>query len=255
MLLAVDIGNSFVKIALLREEKVVARLSLETERGKSADEYLARIAYSPLGRLIKEEGVEGAILSSVVSSLTPNFLSVLERLSGRKPLLLGENARTGIALKVDHPLEVGSDLVAASSGAVSLAKLPSFIADLGTASKFIYVDKDGAFRGVAIAPGIRGGALSLREKTSSLPEASLSLPPSPLGKNTFDSLNAGLLYGTAYECLGFLHGFEKIADGSLTPYLTGGNARFVKSLLPSFVYEPDLLMKGLSRIYARNQED
>ena len=89
MLLAVDIGNSFVKIALLREEKVVARLSLETERGKSADEYLARIAYSPLGRLIKEEGVEGAVLSSVVSSLTPNFLSVLERLSGRKPLLLG----------------------------------------------------------------------------------------------------------------------------------------------------------------------
>ena len=44
MLLAVDIGNSFVKIALLREEKVAARLSLETERGKSADEYLARIA-------------------------------------------------------------------------------------------------------------------------------------------------------------------------------------------------------------------
>ncbi len=255
MLLAVDIGNSFVKIALLKEGNVVARLSLETERRKSADEYLERIVYSPLGALIKKEGVEGAVLSSVVSSLTGNFLFVLEHLSGKKPLLLGGNARTGIALKVDHPLEVGSDLVAAASGAVYLGKLPAFVADLGTASKFIYVDRDGAFRGVAIAPGIRGGALSLRERTSSLPEASLSLPPSPLGKNTFDSLNAGLLYGTSYACRGFLRDFEAIAGEEMTPYLTGGNARFVKSLLPSFAYEPDLLMKGLSRIHDRNREE
>ncbi len=256
MILAVDIGNSLVKIALLGEGgKPVRTLSLETDKGKTADEYASAIELSSLGSELRKEKAHAAILSSVVSSLTPTFLSLLARFSLSKPLLLGKSLKSGIALRVDHPAEVGSDLIAAAAGAVQLGRLPAFVADFGTASKFIYVGKDGSFLGVAIAPGLRTGAALLKEKTASLPEASLALPPSPLGKNTFDSLNAGILYGQAYMCRGFLEGYERIAGEELAPYLTGGNAVFLKALLGDFVYEKNLVMEGLFRIYSLNEED
>ncbi len=254
MIIAVDIGNSLVKLALIGDDRTPkSRLSLETEVRKTPDEYISLILYSKFGRQLSELAPQGAILSSVVSPLTPVFALVLERLLKRPPLIVGPGIRSGVPLHVEHPLEVGSDLVSAASGAILRGRLPAFIADFGTANKYIFVSRDGAFEGVAIAPGLRSGATSLKERTSSLPEASLALPSSPLGKNTFDSLNAGLLYGVAHAARGFLKDYAELAKEPLTPYLTGGNARFVKPLLDEFTYEPDLLMEGLYRIYRKNE--
>lgn len=254
MLLAVDVGNSLVKLALLDGEgNIVERLSLLTERRKTVDEYISSIAQTELGRKIEGGAVTGAILSSVVYSLTSNFAFLIERMSGIRPFVVGEGCKTGVAIKVEHPAEVGSDLIAVASGAIAKGLLPAFVADLGTANKYIYVGKDASFEGVAIAPGIRSGASSLKENTAALPEASLVVPKSPLGKNTFDSLNSGILYGTAYEARGFLDAYREISGGEMYAYLTGGNARFVKPLLEEgFSYDRDLLMKGLFRIYEKN---
>lgn len=251
MLLAIDVGNTLIDFGVFDNHRLVRTFKTETVSNKSMDEYETIIDLFVAGKRLDVREINAVIISSVVPSLTRVFSGISEKIFHVQAVVLGPRLKTGLPLKVDHPLEVGSDIVADAVGASSLFGEALFIADLGTANKYILLSKDKAFAGMSIAPGLAISMEALVNKTAALPEVSMSVPIKVIGKNTFDCMNSGIVFGTAFEARGFADAFEKECGYSLKRVLTGGNAVYVKDILPEFVYEENLLLKGLDEIFRR----
>ncbi len=254
MLLTIDIGNTLIDFGLWKGEELTLVYQAAAKPIRSEDEYRSVVELFLQSKRIDPHEVDDAILSSVVPPLATIFRKITLDVFGIRPKVVGPRLKTGIAIRTDNPAEVGADLVADAVGGLARYGTNLFLADLGTANKFIYVDQNGAFAGCAIAPGLAQGAASLSRDTAALPLASLLRPRNVIGTNTNDSMNAGILYTNVYAVEGFLKEFEKEAGVALKPILTGGNAVFVKDLLPSFTYDPNLLLYGLKEIARRNRK-
>ncbi len=251
MLLAIDIGNTLIDFGVFEKDRLVSVYKASSISTKSLDEYESVIKVFLHARKLDPLLFEGVVISSVVPSLTVVFAELIERVFLKKPIIVGPKLKTGLRLKVDHPLEVGADLVSDSIGGVAFYGAPLFIADLGTANKYLFIDETGAYAGLSIAPGLSISLAALVAKAAALPEVSLTIPEHVIGKNTFDCMNSGITYGTAYQIEGFAAAFEKESGFRLKRLLTGGNAVYVKKLLPGFTYDEGLLLKGLAEIYKR----
>lgn len=250
MLLAIDIGNSLIDLGFFGEsgEPIVHKISTNPIRSEKDYEAEVEKAIKASGREIR-----GCIISSVVPVLTSIFNGLIEKLLHITPQFVGHSDMEENGLHVDDPHEVGSDLIADTIGASSKYGGSLFVADLGTASKYLHIGSDLSFEGVAIALGIVDGARCLSDDAASLPKATMSLPKNAIGKNTIDAMNSGILYGAAYEIRGFAEAFEKEASHPLKKIVTGGNANYMKGLLPDFIFDENLLLKGLKEIYLRNK--
>ena len=254
MTLTVDIGNSIIGLALFKDKKLIKTFSLETRKGEHYDQYFFTISNLLLHYDLKLS-VEQAIVASVVPFLTPILARVVENLFNIKPLVLEQGIKSGISLKVDHPLEVGADIIACAAGAFAYGPGPFIIIDLGTANKYIYVDEHRTFHGVAISSGLTTSFAALINDADQLLSVPLSLPKKVLGKNTKDSLASGALYGLISEVEGFVHLIEHEVGRKAILILTGGNAEYIKDVIPSnYIYEPALVHYGLLAILERNHE-
>jgi type III pantothenate kinase len=249
MLLAIDVGNTLTKFGIFKDGMLVSTFQAETDAKKSYDEYVSKVSLYFESHRFSFSDIGEVIISSVVPSLTRILVRLSEELFKKKALTVGPRLRTGLVLKVDNPAEVGSDLVADAVGGLKRHGKALFIADLGTANKFLFLDKEGAFAGLAIAPGLAISMDALVGKTAALPEVSMNIPAHVMGKNTVDCMNSGITYGTAYLIKGFAEAFEREAGYPLRKILTGGNSVFVKTLLPDFDYDGDLLLYGLEEIF------
>jgi type III pantothenate kinase len=253
MLLTFDVGNTLTDIGLFKDDELLSTFKIKSAVDKSLDEY-QEIFNLYLARInLPLESVNGIIMSSVVPLLSRIWENIIETTFHKKPLVVGPGLHSGLHLKVDNPSEVGSDLVADAVGATTKYGKNLFIADLGTANKYLYLDKEGAFAGLAIAPGLGIGLEALVKKTASLPQIAFVAPKKVMGKNTVDCMNSGLVYGNVYQIQGFAKAFIKEAQSDLRLILTGGNAIYLKDLLPEFTYDESLLLDGLRFIYERNQ--
>lgn len=251
MLLAIDVGNTLTKFGFFDGAVLKKTFSRESNPHETYDELKAYV-----GLLLKDRvfssAVEKVIISAVVPSLLEYYVALAGEILGVKALTVGPGLKTGLPLKVDSPSEVGSDLVADAVGGASRYGKSLFIADLGTANKYLLVDRDGAFAGLVIAPGLSISMDALVGRTSALPEVSMVTPKKVIGKNTIDCMNSGITYGTAFQIESFASAFEKETGYPLKRILTGGNARFVKGLLPAYNYDEDLLLYGLMEIFQRS---
>jgi len=254
MLLVIDVGNTLTKFGLFDSRVLVQTFQRKTDATETYDVYKAKVVLFLESHHFSSRDIEGAIISSVVPSLKTILMQLVEDLTGRKALTVGPRLKTGMPLLVDNPQEVGSDLVCDSVGGVIRHGKGLFIADLGTANKYIFIDKNGAYAGLVIAPGLGISMEALVGKTATLPEVSMGVPPHVIGKNTPDCMNSGITYGTVYEIEGFAAAFEKEAGYPLKRILTGGNASYVKDLLvPHFDVDDNMLLYGLEEIYERNR--
>ncbi|MCI2111489.1 MAG: type III pantothenate kinase [Bacilli bacterium] len=253
MLLAVDVGNTLTKFGLFSEGRLVGTFQRETNVRETHDEYKARIdlflqTHDFLSR------IGAVIVSSVVPSLKTLLCLLAKEYLGLTALSVGPGLKTGVPLRFDNPLEVGSDLVCDAVGGTIRYGKRLFIADLGTANKFLLLDGDGAFSGLVIAPGLSISMDALVNRTSALPEVSMIAPRKVIGKNTVDCMNSGLAYGTAFQIEAFASAFEKEAGYPLKRILTGGNAAYVREILTdAFLMDDNLSLYGLEGIYQRNR--
>lgn len=254
MLLTIDIGNTLIDFGIWDNEELTCVYKCRTKPIRSLDEYRSVVELFMMTKHLKEDDVDRALISSVVPHLSPIFRSIVSSLFGVKAKILGPRLKTGMAIKTDNPQEVGADLVADAIGAISLYEKNIFIADLGTANKFIYIDESSSFGGCAIAPGLGMGAMTLSKDTAALPEVNLLAPDHVIGKNTHDSMNAGIIFTNVYAIKGFAESFQKESNKPLKLVLTGGNAIYVKKYLPEFAYEENLLLLGLKEIDKRNKK-
>ena len=199
--------------------------------------------------------VSNIIFSSVVPQINVSLLGALKKLTKVEPLLINPDTKTDLPIAVDNPLEIGNDLIADLVGAKEKYGYPCLIADLGTASKILLLDKNGTFVSCLIMPGLTLSAESLSNKAALLPEVSLIAPKSILAKNTLTAMNAGIVYGHADMILGLIKRYENELGYPCKRILTGGGAVYVKDILKDdFIYDQNLNLDGLNIIINKNSK-
>ena len=197
MLLVLDMGNTNITLGVYDGDQLLLQSRIATDRTKMEDQYAVELM--DLMRLYKLESAafSGAILSSVVPPLNHALCGAVKKAVGVTPLLVGPGTKTGLNIRIDNPATLGADLLVGAVAAVDAVGYPCIIWDLGTATTVTVVDKDGAFRGGAIMPGIGTALGALADNTSLLPQISVDAPSKVIGTNTISCLQSGAVYGNA----------------------------------------------------------
>jgi len=255
MILSIDIGNS--NICFAAHEKNATPLFFErVHTGRDLDtSYYADVLSSILKmHALTGADFEGGILSSVVSSLTNVLSSAAKIVLGKELLVVSSACKLPMELHVKEPQTVGADILCDIAGALTMGNGPFVTFDMGTATVASYISKENALESVFILPGVRTALSSLSKNTSSLPDIALDQPRNVIGKNTIESLQSGILYGTAGLVDGIVKQIEKEAGSTCRVILTGGLSSFIAPYCThELTVEPALLMKGLYEIFQLNQ--
>lgn len=254
MLLCVDVGNTNIKLGLFDGEQMHSRWRIATERSRLADEYAVLLINLLATEGLTASQITGCALSSVVPALTDVFSELSRRYLHQEPLILSPMANIGMKINTDYPSEVGSDLVANALAARHLYGAPVIIVGFGTATTFVAVSAQGNLEGVAIAPGIITGGESLFRATATLPQIALARPAVAAGKNTINSLQAGLVFGFAGLVDGLVARMQSELGGNAYVVATGGLANLIAPEAHSVQHvEPELPLIGL-RLYAQRNK-
>lgn len=253
MVLAVDIGNSNVVVGCFEGEEILFVERLSTNRNSTALEYAVLIKTVLELNGCANAGFEGGILSSVVPSVTNLVKQAIEKLTGKKPLIVGPGLKTGLKIRLDNAARLGSDRVADAVAATEYYPCPLITVDMGTATTISVVDRDRNFIGGLIMPGLRISMDALSARTSQLPQISLDPPKSAIGRNTVDCMRSGLILGTASTIDGIIDRIEAELGYSCTVVSTGGLAHIVTPhCRHRILCDDQLLLKGLMLLYRKN---
>ncbi|MGH8913914.1 MAG: type III pantothenate kinase, partial [Acidimicrobiia bacterium] len=133
MLLALDIGNSNIKLGIHDGAGWAHFWAVETVRQRMPDEYAVLLRSFLAEAGLTAAGIDRAIMSSVVPQLTVGMLDMLERQIGRRPLLLGPGVDTGLVITTDQPETVGTDLIANAVAGYERFKDNCIVVNFGTA--------------------------------------------------------------------------------------------------------------------------
>ena len=254
MILAIDIGNTSIALGgfIANELKFVVRLS--TDVTKTEDEYASKILNILNLHGVNRENVEGAIISSVVPPLNTIMKSAIQLAYGVEPLMVCPGIKTGIGILCDSPSSVGADLICSCVAANMLYSAPSLIIDIGTATKMIVTNKNGAFIGVSIIPGVMMGLKALANGTAQLPQVGLEAPATVVGKNTVDCMKSGIIFGHASMIDGMIDRINAEVGENLPVIVTGGYAKVIAPHCNhEMVIDEYLVLKGLNIIYNKNK--
>lgn len=252
MILTIDIGNTNINLGLFQSDSLQMQVRLSTERQKTEDQCAADFFQMFQMHGIAPSEISGTMISSVVPEITSSVKHAIERLTKNKVLVLSPGIKTGLNILIDNPAQLGADLAAGAVGASACYPLPAFVADLGTATKIYAVDEKG-FRGCTIAPGIGISLKALTDTSSLLPTISLEPPKKACGTNSIESMQSGVILGTAAMIDGLLDRFAEELGEPKSILATGGLSAFITPVCRhKITYDGDLILKGLKKIYEKN---
>jgi type III pantothenate kinase len=261
VILAVDIGNSAAKAALVEGSAILEAGRLDTSSA-SGDDLLDGL------RILA--GAQGQAPSGILAvSVVDRWTGRLERAAAALSLPLSVVAASHIPISTAlvRPDATGPDRLLAAWAALRLHGSPVIVVDLGTATTVDAVDADGFFLGGAILPGLGLSATALAEGTARLPRVELALPPEAIGADTITAIQSGLVIGhigAVRELAQRMHLRIDAAHGSSAGatriVVTGGHSAaswarvaWQTTLAPSLpaiadVVDPDLVLKGLGML-------
>lgn len=247
MILALDVGNTNIVIGCIDQTGVHFRGRISTDKDKTEMEYA--VLFKTIFEInnIDTSAFEGVIISSVVPPLKPVLSDALVTVTGLYPVTVDIKKNHGLKIKMDNPMQMGSDLLVDSVAALAEYPAPVIIFDMGTATTVSVLDKEGSYIASIILPGVQISQEALSGRTSQLPKISYEAPQDGiLAKNTIDSMKSGLVYGTASMIDGIVERIEDELKEKATVIATGGLAKCVTEHCNcNVIYDDDLLLKGL----------
>jgi type III pantothenate kinase len=251
--LVFDVGNTETTIGLFERGTIKGHWRIMTEVPRTPDEFGVL-----LRALLAGDGFEAALVHGVaIGSVVPPITNPLREACGRllpgvRVVVIDAQTRLPITLDVEEPLTVGADRVINTLAASRLHHRDAIVVDLGTATTFDCITKDGVFLGGIIAPGVRTSAETLFRRTSKLPATELEPPLHVIGKRTEECIRAGVMYGAADSIDGLVGRLKSAWPSAEVPMViaTGGLATAFRDLCKSFdVVDPFLTLSGLDMAY------
>ena len=254
MIITLSVENTNVVLGVFRGEELLFISRMATDRRKTGDEYAIAFRSTLTLHGIDPREIQGGIVSSVVPALIHEIRDALRLILGKEPLVVGPGIKTGLNILMDNPAGLGSDLVAGAVAAVAEYPAPLIVIDLDTATTLLAVNEKKSFVGTVIAPGAALAVSALADACDQLPRISLEAPREVIGKNTVDCMKSGAVYGTAAMLDGLVARMETQIGKSCAVIATG---RLASTITPhcsrEILMDERLVLKGLRRIYERNQ--
>ena len=254
MLLAIDVGNTNIVFGLFQGEQLLHRFRVETARGRTADEYAVMLRAMLAMYAVDNHGVHAAIVACVVPSLTDTMVKLVERAFGRETMIVGPGIRTGMAILIDNPREVGADRIADAVAGYERAKGAVIVVDFGTSTNFDCVTPKGEYLGGVLAPGLQISADALFARAARLPRVEIARPPKVVGRNTVHAMQAGIVYGYVGLVDGIVERIQAELGYPCSILATGGLASLIAPLSKTIgQVDADLTLIGLRILYDRNR--
>ena len=250
MLLTIDIGNTNITLGAYRDEKLLFVSRMFTARNKTSDEFAAELLN--IFKLYEVGATEFSkvVMSCVVPEIEDSVIRAVKMITGKKPAIVGAENHGSFKIDILPVSAVGADLICAAVAAKAKYPLPCLVADLGTATKIIVVDRDGRFVGCTISPGVKISMDALAAKASLVPSVSFKAPEKAVGANTAECIQSGVVFGTAAMLDGLIRRISnELSLENATVVATGGYSRgIIPCCETEIIYDENLILDGLFEI-------
>ena len=259
VLLAIDVGNTNLTFGIFRGSEIIGTFRMTTKLPRTSDEFGIWIKNLLSERDVTPDMLCGVITASVVPGIMHSLNSGVIKYLHHTPIVVGAGTKTGIRLKMANPLEMGADRVVDAVAGYELFGKPEktaiMVIDFGTATTYDLVLADGTLGCGITSPGIRICANALWNETAKLPEIGIEMPSTILATDTVTSMQAGLIYGCIGQTEYMIREVKKAAGlDKMKVIATGGLGRIISNETDMIdVYDPDLTLKGLQLIYAKQK--
>lgn len=246
MLLSIDIGNTNITLGIFDKKTLVETFRLASDKDLSQNEYEIL-----LKTLCREYKIEGCVIGSVVEELTDILKKACNNVFDLTTFIVDSNLDLGLKIALKNPKEVGADRIANAYGAKAKYSLPLIVVDIGTATTFDIVSKNGEFLGGVIMPGLNLQFKSLSTNTSKLPKIEAGLSEKAIGDCTENALLSGIMRGSACAIEGLINQCELELGEKATIIATGGHSRLISEyMIRRFDYiDSSLTLEGLKSIF------
>lgn len=253
MVFAIDIGNTHILLGCFEDRKILFTELLSTDRSYTDLEYASLIKSALEFNVASFEDIEGAIISSVVPSVTGTIKNAVERFANVSPIVVGPGVKTGLKIRIDNPAQLGSDLVVSAVAGIKEYGVPQINIYMGTATAFSLIDSEKNYLGTSIGAGMGIAAEALSSKTSQLPNIAFETPKKVIGTNTVDSMKSGLICQNAALIDGMIERIEEEYGEECVIVATGRYSSLVTPLCKhKIICDKELILKGLIEVYYKN---
>ncbi len=254
LLLALNANNTLTKIGVYRGRDLLHHWRVSSDTGRPADEYavLIRGLFDTAG--LRFDAVGGVAISSVVPALLETMVRLAHDYFHVTPLVADSDTPTGMRILYENPREVGADRICGAVAAYARYGGPAIVVDLGTATTFSVVSREGDFLGGAIAPGIGISVDALAEHAAQLHRIPLQAPDVSIGRSTTTAMQAGIVFGFVGLVSEVV---RRIREELKTPAATVATGGWADLVVPHCGcidhHDPMLVLEGLRLIYERSR--
>jgi type III pantothenate kinase len=252
MLLAIDAGNTHVKVGVYQGPQLLAKSRMIPQNFGPLDQYTSEVRqlFDRSGLNLKD--VKAIIVASVVPQLNDTVKLISERLFQLTPTFVDHTTNTGLKLLYDKPSELGADRIVDAVAATEKYGVPCIAIDFGTATTFNVINSQREFLGGIIAPGIMTSAEALFSRAAKLPRVTIARPEKLIGTSTVEAMQSGLFYGYASLVDGLIRRLMARDISAATVVATGGLAHLMQGASEfTLQIDENLTLDGLRIIYER----
>lgn len=255
MILAIDVGNTNIVVALFDKDELKNSWRISTDKNKTSDEIGITLCQLTEHSGVRAEQIEDVIISSVVPPIMHSLCNAIRKYIKCEPIVVGPGVKTGLNIKYDNPKEVGADRIVNAVGAIHKYGKPLILVDFGTATTFCAIDKNGDYLGGVIAPGVKVSMNALFERAAKLPRVEIKKPQTAIGRNTISSMQSGAVYGQAGQVDRIVSEIKKeLNDEDVKVIATGGLSVLIAPESESIDFvDKTLTLDGLRIIYDMNK--
>lgn len=241
MLLAIDAGNSNIKLGVFQGPQLLKSLRLGHDE-----------LQTPFDFGLNAKDVNAVIISSVVPKLNSTLQSLAENEFNVTPIFVDHTTDVGLTILYDEPSELGTDRIVSAVAAVEKYGAPCIVVDFGTATTFNAINSKREYLGGIIAPGLMTAADALFSRAAQLPRVAIARPKNVIGKSTVEAMQSGLFYGYTGMIDGLLDRMLEAMEDNPKIIATGGLARVVQSASKySYQVDETLTLDGLRILYEK----
>lgn len=254
MLLAIDAGNSDVKLGVFQGPQVLKTWRLNRDELRTTDEYgvQVRSLFDLAG--LDAQKVEAVIISCVVPYLNYTLQWLAEQYFKVTPVFVDHTTHTGLTILYDDASELGSDRLVDAVAAVEKYGAPCIVIDFGTATTFNAVSSRREYLGGIIVPGIMTAADALVARAAKLPPVAFERPRKVVGSSTIEALQSGMYFGTVAMVDGLIELIRDGMEGSPKVIATGGLGPLMEHASTYIdALDETLTLDGLRIVYEINK--